>query len=336
MKSDRINSLHKHPYRIEITDVMVNGKAYANNIVRESSDMYSLEMDNSTHNLKVLFSGLIYSDPSYMIYEYSLDNSDSWKPLHGTSEISLFDVKKNTLLMIRRAGYPESQVSLCINVKRNNIAIIIIVCVVIACSAFIYIFRKRAIKITVGNLKRLVLWLQQKEKRGNDSNNISDYSSETGDNFLEDFHEDDIESCTDDGQSYVSEDKYKNYKLSDEECKRLMKILDKEMIKKKLYTNKSLKIADLAVVANTSSHALSYVFNQYLQKSYYDYINEYRVEEFKSAINEEKFSKYTLEALSEYCGFSSRASFFRSFKKVTGITPNEYIKNIKSNNRSEK
>ena len=92
----------------------------------------------------------------------------------------------------------------------------------------------------------------------------------------------------------------------------------------------------MAVVANTSSHALSYVFNQYLQKSYYDYINEYRVEEFKSAINEEKFSKYTLEALSEHCGFSSRASFFRSFKKVTGITPNEYIKNIKSNNRSEK
>lgn len=336
LKSDRINSLHKHPYRIEITDVMVNGKASANNIVRESCDMYSLEMDNSTHNLKVLFSGLIYSDPSYMIYEYCLDNSDSWKPLHGTSEISLFDVKKSTLLMIRRAGYPESQVSLYINVRGNNIAILTIVCIVITCSAFIYIFRKKAIRITVGNLKRLILWLQQKEKRGNDLNNISDYSPEMGDNLLEDSHEDDMDSCADDSQSYVNDDKYKNYKLSDEECKRLMKILDKEMIKNKLYTNKSLKIADLAVVANTSSHALSYVFNQYLQKSYYDYINEYRVEEFKSAINEEKFSRYTLEALSEHCGFSSRASFFRSFKKVTGITPNEYIKNIKSGNKSEK
>ena len=134
----------------------------------------------------------------------------------------------------------------------------------------------------------------------------------------------------------TNEDKYKNYKLSDEECKRLIKILDKEMTKNKLYTNKSLKIADLANVANTSSHALSYVFNQYLQKTYYDYINEYRVEEFKSAIQKEKYSKYTLEALSEHCGFSSRASFFRSFKKVTGITPNEYIKNIKSGSRNGK
>lgn len=97
-----------------------------------------------------------------------------------------------------------------------------------------------------------------------------------------------------------------------------------------------MKIADLADVAKTSSHALSYVFNQYLQKSYYDYINEFRVEEFKTAIQNDKYSKYTLEALSEHCGFSSRASFFRSFKKVTGITPNEYIKNIKASEKAQK
>jgi AraC-like DNA-binding protein len=35
-----------------------------------------------------------------------------------------------------------------------------------------------------------------------------------------------------------------------------------------------------------------------------------------------------LTALAELCGFSSRASFFRSFKKSTGVTPNEYIRSI--------
>lgn len=336
LKSNVINSLRKHPYRIELTDVMINGKTSVNNIVKESSGMYRLEMDNSTHNLKVLFSGLIYSDPSYMIYEYNLDNSDNWNTLHGISEISLFDIKKSTLLMIRRAGYPESQVSLYINVKKNNMAVLIIVCAIMACSIFMYLFRKRVIKITLGNLKRFIFWLQQKEKQSNSLNDISDYSFETEGNFPEDYNDDDISTCADDDQSYISEDKYKNHKLSDEECKRLIKILDKEMLKNKLYTNKSLKIADLAAVANTSSHALSYVFNQYLKKSYYDYINEYRVEEFKSAISKEKYSRYTLEALSEHCGFSSRASFFRSFKRVTGITPNEYIKNIKSDVKYKK
>ena len=80
------------------------------------------------------------------------------------------------------------------------------------------------------------------------------------------------------------------------------------------YRNPDLKIADLATMTGVTSHALSYFFNQYLKKNYYDYINEYRVEEFKRLIVDEQYAKYTLEALAEVCGFSSRASFFRYFK----------------------
>ena len=218
-------------------------------------------------------------------------------------------IKKNTVLKIRRAGYPESQVTLNICVQGNNRIYIIAACVIVICMLSVYTYRKRMVKPDAADIVE-----DDTEEPDND---------EQADTEAEHLQE-------------TNEDKYKNYKLSDEECKRLIKILDKEMMKNKLYTNKSLKIADLANVANTSSHALSYVFNQYLQKTYYDYINEYRVEEFKSAIQKEKYSKYTLEALSEHCGFSSRASFFRSFKKVTGITPNEYIKNIKSGGRNGK
>jgi len=39
-----------------------------------------------------------------------------------------------------------------------------------------------------------------------------------------------------------------------------------------------------------------------------------------------------LTALAELCGFSSRTSFFRYFKKVIGITPNEYIRSIGKTN----
>jgi len=52
------------------------------------------------------------------------------------------------------------------------------------------------------------------------------------------------------------------------------------------------------------------------------------VKEFKRLVADAESSKYTLSALAEQCGFSSRASFFRSFKKLTGITPNEYIRGI--------
>ena len=51
-----------------------------------------------------------------------------------------------------------------------------------------------------------------------------------------------------------------------------------------------------------------------------------------SNIAEDEYSKYTLSALAELCGFSSRASFFRYFKKATGITPSEYIRSIGKTN----
>jgi len=59
-----------------------------------------------------------------------------------------------------------------------------------------------------------------------------------------------------------------------------------------------------------------------------DYLNDYRIAEFKRLLNEDEYSKYTLSALAELCGFSSRTSFFRYFKKTTGITPNEYVQSI--------
>lgn len=99
------------------------------------------------------------------------------------------------------------------------------------------------------------------------------------------------------------------------------------MKKEKPYTNPDLKSKDLALMIDSSAHALSFLFNQYLHKSYYDYINEYRVDEFKRLVKETDVSKYTLSTLAERCGFSSRATFFRHFKAITGLTPAEYLKN---------
>ena len=88
----------------------------------------------------------------------------------------------------------------------------------------------------------------------------------------------------------------------------------------------------MAAILNVSTYTLSYLFNQYLDKNYYDYLNDYHIEEFKRLVDKDEYSKYTLTALAELCGFSSRTSFFRYFKKVIGITPNEYIRSIGKTN----
>ena len=64
------------------------------------------------------------------------------------------------------------------------------------------------------------------------------------------------------------------------------------MHRDKPYTNPDLKIADLATMLGRSAHTLSYLFNQHLNRNYYDYINDYRIEEFKRLINEDEYSIY--------------------------------------------
>ncbi|MCI6549937.1 MAG: helix-turn-helix domain-containing protein, partial [Prevotella sp.] len=70
---------------------------------------------------------------------------------------------------------------------------------------------------------------------------------------------------------------------------------------------------------------LSQVFSLYLKENYYDYINRYRLSEFKRLITEGENRRYTLLALSELCGFK-KSSFFSTFRKVEHMTPTEYLK----------
>ena len=64
-------------------------------------------------------------------------------------------------------------------------------------------------------------------------------------------------------------------------AKRLYESLVAYVEKERPYINPDLKMGDLAVALGTSSHSLSYLLNQYLNQSYYDFINDYRVAEFK-------------------------------------------------------
>lgn len=125
-------------------------------------------------------------------------------------------------------------------------------------------------------------------------------------------------------------DKYKASKLTDEECKALEEKLRQTMLEQKPYTNQNLNMTDLARLVGISVHNLSYLFNQYLNCKYSDYVNNYRVKEFQRILEEEEGeSRYTIMGLAERCGFNSKASFFRNFKRVTGVTPNEFLKSLR-------
>lgn len=122
------------------------------------------------------------------------------------------------------------------------------------------------------------------------------------------------------------DDKYRGATISPDSCKRLHRKLEKLMAEQQPYLDPRLKISSLAEMLGASTLTMSYLFNRYLDTNYYDYVNTFRVKHFCKMVSEGGDSRYTLTAMSEKCGFSSRASFFRSFSKVMGISPGEYIR----------
>ena len=124
-------------------------------------------------------------------------------------------------------------------------------------------------------------------------------------------------------------EKYQTSRMDKREAAQLIKSLKTYMEDKKPYKSPDLTMGDLAKAIGCSSHTLSQVFSQHLNRNYYDYIAEYRVNEFKRLAADPKNASLTITALSEKCGFASRNPFLTAFKKFTGMTPKDYMKTIK-------
>lgn len=336
MNEKKINKLPSR-YVISLSDVLVNGKSVQHQLSYDKG-RYSLMLENSQKSVNVQFSPLTYSDPNSLMYEYKLGEDGEWISLMGKSEVSLYDLPSGvTSFVIRQIGYPDSAMTLdiCIPDHSWHKWIYSLLALLLA-TVGVYVFRRCLLRVVWSVLRKLnglndteMLVVVEPEKKEEAVEEVAQEIEPVAEEAVAEPVEPKPEKKT----ASSADDKYRTNKVSPEECKRLYRLLEQEMKRTKPYRNPNLKVADLAVAIGTTSHSLSYLFNQYLEKNYYDYINEYRVEEFKSLILKDEYAKYTLTAMAEYCGFSSRASFFRTFKKLAGITPNEYIKQVSGEHR---
>ena len=59
-------------------------------------------------------------------------------------------------------------------------------------------------------------------------------------------------------------------------------------------------------------------------KNFNDFVNAYRVDEFKRQVREPASAHLSFLGLALDCGFNSKATFNRAFKKFTGTSPKEF------------
>ena len=122
--------------------------------------------------------------------------------------------------------------------------------------------------------------------------------------------------------------KYLKSGLDENEMHQIHNQLTDLMQQERVYTNPELTLGEIAQMLNIHPNHLSQVINSIEKKNFYDYINSRRVEEFNKVVRMPKNQKFTLLSLAYECGFNSKTSFNRNFRKVTGLSPSEYLKQI--------
>ena len=94
------------------------------------------------------------------------------------------------------------------------------------------------------------------------------------------------------------------------------------------YLDKTLTLQKLATLLGTNRQYLSNYINQEKAMTFYDYINDFRLEEAKNLLDGlDGGRQYSIEDISSLSGFNSYSTFLRAFAKKYGQTPSKYLKN---------
>ena len=100
------------------------------------------------------------------------------------------------------------------------------------------------------------------------------------------------------------------------------------MTEEKLYTNVDLTIDLLAKKVGTKRHYVSAVINLCTQKNFNIFVNEYRIKEAIHLLSGNDVNIFSVDKIAYDSGFNDRKSFYRVFKKMTGLSPTEFRKNL--------
>ena len=104
---------------------------------------------------------------------------------------------------------------------------------------------------------------------------------------------------------------------------RLLALFEEE----KPYLNSDLSLRSLANHLEIHPNQLSWLLNESIGKNFNEFVNHYRVEAFKKNANDPNNSHLSLIGLAYDSGFNSKTVFNTYFKKETGLTPKQFLKN---------
>jgi AraC-like DNA-binding protein len=100
---------------------------------------------------------------------------------------------------------------------------------------------------------------------------------------------------------------------------------------KQLFLDPTLTLPALSKHVGVGIHELSYVINNGFNKNFYSLINEMRIAEAKKILLSEQHRHLDMVGIAILAGFNSKTTFNTTFKRLTGLTPTEFLKSEKTN-----
>jgi len=195
--------------------------------------------------------------------------------------------------------------------RKKNIIILSGVFLILAGIVY-FIFYRRKQKRDYDKIKQILEELDKKQKEKQDQESIEPVSKYT-----------DIEENVSEAQ-----DTEQSPMTSATEEKLIAKLYRFEQ--STLYTRNNISLPYLASYCDTNIKYLSYVINTHKKKDFKNYINELRVKYIIDKVRtSEKHQKYKISALAEEAGFSSQSKFAAAFKKVTTVSPSQFLQHLR-------
>ncbi|WP_099366372.1 helix-turn-helix domain-containing protein [Sphingobacterium sp. 1.A.4] len=119
--------------------------------------------------------------------------------------------------------------------------------------------------------------------------------------------------------------RYKKSSLHPEQANEIHERMTTFLQNEKPFKDSALSLDTLSELLEVHPNYLSEVINSMENKNFNEYINEMRIEEFISLATDPKNQRFTYLSIAYDCGFNSKASFHRNFKKIKGVTPKEFL-----------
>ncbi len=94
--------------------------------------------------------------------------------------------------------------------------------------------------------------------------------------------------------------------------------------KEEIFTQPDLNVSNLAARLKVPPYMVSRAVNQCFNKSFSEYVVEFRIRKSETLLRSDAQKNLTVEAIAFESGFNTLSAFYKAFRKINGMTPSQF------------